>query len=207
MTGVGNDKEIETVEVSINSNEKNKKEESQKVIEIKEIPSLTTEETAQLAYSQHMKKLSTCDNNKDWFIEYKKLISQYPDFLDCETIYEHFTEEELQNLFGVVEAEVGNKGGFEERCNVASVIFNRINDERFGDTLSNVLVRKQFTTIRNGKYKKVIPTEETILACEYVYSIQDTAQGALYFEGGKSNVHSKYADYIFTDSSGHKFYK
>lgn len=123
------------------------------------------------------------------------------------TLYDVFSKEELEKMFGVIEAEVGSLGGFEERCNVASVIFNRLEDGRFGDSLDEVLSKDQFSTVRNGKYKKVNITEDTILSCEFVFSNGDTTSGALYFEAGNSNIHSKYAEYLFSDKSGHSFYK
>ena len=74
-------------------------------------------------------------------------------------------------------------------------------------SLDEVLSKDQFSTVRNGKYKKVNITEDTILSCEFVFSNGDTTSGALYFEAGNSNIHSKYAEYLFSDKSGHSFYK
>lgn len=107
-------------------------------------------------------------------------------------------------MFRVVEAEA-TAGGFNEKANVASVIFNRINHDDFGDTLSEILVAHQFSCISDGRYLKVEITEDTILSCEYAFMIEDTTDGALFFEKG-TGVHSAYADYTFTDDIGHNFY-
>lgn len=165
-------------------------------------------EIAAKEYINKINEFESTENKMQWFIEYKELINKYSDVLDTpETIYNYYTEDELNRLFGVVEAEVGGLGGFDERCNVASVIFNRIESDKFKNTMNEVLSKKQFTTISNGRYKDVNITEETILACEYAFSIGDTTNGALFFESGDNNVHSNYATYMFTDDAGHKFYK
>jgi len=166
-------------------------------------------ETAEQEYRDKMSELVYTENLYQWYLEYKDMIEKYSDELDRpETIYDCFTEAELSVLFGVVEAEVGGLGGFRERCNVASVIFNRLYSDKFDcDSLSDVLTENQFSTIRNGMYKRVDIIEETILACEFAFAIEDTANGALFFESGDNDIHSNYAEYIFTDHAGHKFYK
>ena len=159
-------------------------------------------------FNAHMSKLEKCENKLLWFLEYKKLLENNS-FDNPETIYDCFTENELNTLFCVVEAEVGCFGGFEEKCNIASVIFNRLNSKsyNFGESLDYILSQKQFETIRNKKFMNVTPSEETILACEYAFEIEDTTNGAVFFENKYSNIHSSYADYLFTDEAGHKYYK
>lgn len=94
-----------------------------------------------------------------------------------------------------------------KKANVASVIFNRLDHEGFGQTLSEILVPKQFSPLKDGRVCKIEITEDTILACEYAFMIEDTTNGALYFESGNSNVHAAYAEYLFTDKINHHFYK
>ena len=50
-------------------------------------------------------------------------------------------------------------------------------------------------------------TEDTILACEYAFQLPDVTGGAIYFESKDSNVHAAYAEFMFQDDIGHKFYK
>ena len=123
------------------------------------------------------------------------------------TLYDTYSPDEIELLFGVVEAEtIGCE--FDVKCNVVSVIFNRIESTRFKqNTLRDVLLApNQFSVVANGSYKTCTVTTDTIDACEYVFEYGDTAADALFFESMKSNVHGSYADYIFNDGK-HKFYK
>lgn len=152
-----------------------------------------------------MDLIESIENEKEWLITYKEIIEKYSNVLDPpETIYDYFPDKELELLFRVTEAEA-TEGGFLEKANVASVIFNRIEHEEFGNTLSDVLTEDQFSTISDGRYLTVEITEDAVLACEYAFMIQDTTNGALFFEKG-TDVHSSYADYTFTDNIGHRFY-
>lgn len=156
-------------------------------------------------YLELMDELEITNDKFTWYKKFQEFMADCED--PMETIYDYYTDEERILLFKVVEAEVGDLGGFDEKCNVASVIFNRIDSDKFGDTLSDVLTKKQFATISNGRYKKVTASEETIMACEFVFQFGDTTGGALFFESGNSNVHDAYATYMFKDNAGHKFYK
>ena len=150
-----------------------------------------------------MTEMETITDKKDWFIAYKNIIDEYSYILDPpETIYDYFTEDELDLLFHVVQAEIGDEYSFEQKCNVASVIFNRLEHERFPNTLSEILVYDQFSPIADGRYKKVEVSENTILACEYTFMIEDTTNGCLFFD---SNNTLNY-QLVFNDSA-HNFYK
>lgn len=150
-----------------------------------------------------MLEIGTIADKKEWFVTYKNIIDEYSYILDSpETIYDYFTEDELDLLFHVVQAEIGDEYSFEQKCNVASVIFNRLEHERFPNTLSEILVCDQFSPIADGRYKKVEVSENTILACEYAFMIQDTTNGCLFFD---SNNALNY-QFVFNDSA-HNFYK
>lgn len=123
------------------------------------------------------------------------------------TFYDTYSPREIEMLFGVVEAEtIGCE--FDIKCNVVSVIFNRVESPRFKqNTLTDVLLApNQFSVVKSGAYKTVEVTQDTIDAVEYVFEYGDTAADALFFESMKSNVHGSYATYIFNDGK-HKFYK
>ena len=123
------------------------------------------------------------------------------------TLYDTYSPDEIELLFGVVEAEtIGCE--FDVKCNVVSVIFNRIEDTRFKqNTLKDVLLApNQFSVVKSGAYKTVEVTYDTVDACEYVFEYGDTAADSVFFEGMKSNVHGSYATYTFNDGK-HKFYK
>ena len=148
-------------------------------------------------------------NKELWFIQYKAILYKYKDYVDQpETIYDYYSDDELDKLFSMIEAEVGDYG-FDVKCNVASVVWNRINSGLFGgyDLDDDILTSDQFSTISNGSYKDVKISKETILACEYTFMIEDTADQCVYFEGGDSHIHDNYADYIFKDTSGTKYYR
>lgn len=152
--------------------------------------------------NQKMAEIKTITDKKEWFIAYKNIIDEYSYIIDPpETIYDYFNEEELDLLFHVVQAEVGDEYSFEQKINVCSVIFNRLEHEQFPDTLSEILVYDQFSPISNGRYKEVEVSEDTILACEYAFAIEDTADGCLFFD---SNNALNY-QFVFNDKA-HNFY-
>lgn len=158
--------------------------------------------------NQKIIEIESIVDKKEWFLAYQDIIDNYSYVIDPpETIYDCFTDEELDLLFCVTQAEVGDEYSFESKTNVASVIFNRLYDERFPNTLSEILTADQFSTISNGRYREVVVSEDTILACEYVFMIGDTTDGCIFFEGKNSNLHGSYATFSFQDGSGHKFYK
>ena len=123
------------------------------------------------------------------------------------TIYDVYTEEELDLLFRVVEAEVTD-GDFDSKCNVASVIFNRVEIGWWNDLESTLLADEQFEVIENNRYKIVDVTNSTITACEYVFMNGDTTGGALFFDSTKGNswAHDN-CEFMFSDRVGHWFYR
>lgn len=141
-------------------------------------------------------------DKKEWFIAYKKLINCYSSVLDSpETIYDYYTAEELDLLFRVMQAEAGDEYSFEAKVNVASIIFNRLMSDKYSGNMFAVLVEDQFQSIEDGRYKEVVVSENTILACEYAFTVENTGQGCLFFD---SNNTLKY-NYVFSDEA-HNFY-
>jgi N-acetylmuramoyl-L-alanine amidase len=177
---------------------------NEEIIEISTEEADTEDEIEQAIneMNEKMEKVDSIGNTKEWYIAYKEVIDEYADIIDPpETIYDYFTEDELDLLFKVVQAEVGDEYSFEQKCNVASTILNRLDHEAFPDTIKEVLTANQFQTIANGRYKKVEVSEDTILACEYTFEIEDTTNGALFFD---SNNTLKYK-FLFNDEA-HNFY-
>lgn len=153
--------------------------------------------------NQKMAEIESITDKKEWFIAYKNIINEYSYIIDPpETIYDYFTEEELNLLFHVVQAEVGDEYLFEPKINVANIIFNRFYHEKFPNTLVEILVYDQFSSIADGRYKEVEVSEDTILACEYAFMIEDTTNGCLFFD---SNNTLNY-QFMFNDGA-HNFYK
>lgn len=148
-------------------------------------------------------EIESITDKKEWFLSYKDIVAKYSYIIDPpETIYDYFTEEELDFLFHVVQAEVGDEYSFDHKCNVSNVIFNRLEHKKFPDTLSEILTPDQFQPIANGRYKEVCVSEDTILACEYAYMFPDTTNGSLFFD---SNSILKY-EFVMNDGA-HNFYK
>lgn len=159
----------------------------------------------QKASEQINKEFESLDSlnlsTKDWYIKHKEIEEKYSDVIDVqETIYDYFSDDELDKLFHVVEAEIGN-GTFEQKCNVVSVIWNRLNHSEFDDTLSNILSKDQFSTISNGSYLNSNVSEDTILACEYTFQFGDTTDGCLFFDSNSALNYS----FVFNDGA-HNFY-
>lgn len=160
-------------------------------------------EIAQEEYETKLANLNNMNLSKgEWFKQYKSLVNEYGNILGkSSTIYDRFTQSELDLLFRVVQAEIGSQYTFEQKCNVVSVIYNRLADNRFGNTIGEILVGHQFSTISNGAIYKVTVDEKTILACEYVHIFGDTTSGALFFD---SNGALNYK-FLFNDGA-HNFY-
>lgn len=153
--------------------------------------------------NHEMAEIEVITDKREWFLAYKKIIQKYSYIIDPpETIYDYFSKEELDLLFHVVQAEVGDEYSFESKINVANVIFNRFYHERFPDTLSDILVYDQFSPIADGRYREVEVTEDSILACEYAFMVEDTTDGCLFFD---SNNTLNY-QFVFNDGA-HNFYK
>lgn len=157
-------------------------------------------------------------NIEEWFKNYKAIQEEYSDWIDKdETIYDYFSQDEIDFLFKIVETEVRtgyeNDTHFIEQTNVCSVIFNRMksnaNDFKNTNTLIEVLTQpSQFSSYTSGEYRNITPTETTRLACEYVFEFGDTTNGALWFDSTNGDSWAHYhRQHLFTDSIGHSYYK
>lgn len=98
-------------------------------------------------------------------------------------------EQDLEALLRIVEAEAGTEDE-DGKLLVANVVLNRVADEKFPDTISEVVFQKsngvtQFSPVANGKYWTVEISEETVEAVERALEGEDISQGALYFAARK----------------------
>ncbi|MCM1569313.1 MAG: cell wall hydrolase [Roseburia sp.] len=125
-------------------------------------------------------------------------------------------EEELEVLLKIVEAEAGGEDE-DGRLLVANVVLNRMNDEQFPDTVSEVVYQRyrgvsQFSPVASGRINKVEVSEETVLAVERALEGEDISQGALYFAARKYAGSSKmkwfdeHLTFLF-EHGGHEFFK
>ena len=152
---------------------------------------------------EDFKVLENISDRREWFITYKSIISKYSEYIDQpENIYDYFTQAEINMFFKVVQAEIGDEYTFEQKCNVASVILNRLYSDEFENEMFKILTPSQFETIANGRYKKVQVSEDTILACEYVFMFGDTTNGALFFDSNNALKYNK-----ISSDGAHNFYK
>ena len=199
IMGQNNDKTEISVQENIDTTNEIIKE-----TELSEIEKLNNEVDAAIEnMNVEMAEIESIENKKEWFIAYKEIVDRYSYILDPpEGIYDYYTDEELDMFFRVVQAEIGDKYTFEQKCNVASVILNRIEHYKFSDEMLEILTPQQFETVKNGSYKNVKVSEDTILACEYAFEIEDTTGGCLFFD---SNNTLNY-EFVFNDGV-HNYYK
>lgn len=146
--------------------------------------------------------ISVIENKEQWFIAYKKIIDGYKDVLDPPlTVYDYYTDEEIYLIQRVVETECYDQD-FISKVNAANVVFNRINSGSFGDTVEEVITkRNQFA------YGRKNITESTILAVEYAFQIEDTTNGCVAFRSDDNPEEWYGWEYVFTDDAGHNFYR
>ena len=126
-----------------------------------------------------------------------------------------FTNNEINILEKIVEAEVTG-GSIDAKCNVASVIINRVESESFPDTIKDVVFQKtggiyQFSPIADGRYYSVKVTDNTKKAVKEIVD-NGTTTPALYFFNirdisGKNKrwINNKLI-FLFKDDVGHSFY-
>ena len=148
-----------------------------------------------------MSELDSTTDKKEWFLAYKDIVFKYVEWIDPpETIFDYFTEDEVNLICRVVETET-YQCDFDSKVNVANVVLNRFESGRFGDTVEEVV-----TTESQFAYWRKNITEDTILAVMFSFEIKDTTNGALYFHSNKQTDTFCGREYIFSDDAIHHFY-
>lgn len=148
-----------------------------------------------------LEEISSIIDKKEWFIAYKKIMFKYIEWIDPqETVFDCFSEEEIKLICKMAETECYQQD-FDSKCNVIAVAFNRLYSGDFGDTMTEVI-----TTKNQFAYGRDNITEDTLLAVQYVFESNYTAQGALYFHSNNKTQKFCGNEWIFTDSAGHHFY-
>lgn len=125
-------------------------------------------------------------------------------------------EADMEALLRIVESEAGNEDE-EGRLLVANVVLNRVNNERFPSTVTEVVFQQlngvaQFSPISNGKFYQVKISEETYDAVDRALMGEDISKGALYFAARKyaDSEKMKWFDENLTfvlEHGGHEFFK
>lgn len=98
--------------------------------------------------------------------------------------------------------------GLEGKALVMLVVLNRVQSNKFPDSISEVVFEKgQFSPISNGRYDRVEPDQECYEALELIeFEKWDESQGALYFESASaSDWHRKNLKFLFQHGK-HYFY-
>ncbi len=99
------------------------------------------------------------------------------------------SDEDYNNLLRIVEAEASGEDE-KGKILVANVVLNRVADDSFPDTVSEVIFQQnngvtQFSPVANGRFYTVEISEETIEAVDKALAGEDLSQGALYFAARK----------------------
>lgn len=126
------------------------------------------------------------------------------------------SDEDYDMLLRIVEAEAGNQDE-EGKLLVANVVLNRMQNEAFPDTVTEVVLQQekgvcQFSPVSNKTLWKVKISKETEEAVERAVAGEDISEGALYFVARKyaDNEKVKWFDshltYLF-EHGGHEFFK
>lgn len=141
-------------------------------------------------------------DKKLWFTLYKEVEEEYSDYFGkADNVYDCFTEEQINMMWKCIETET-YQCNFNSKVNIACVILNRIENEQFPlDPIEIITSPNQFAYGRN------IITEDTKLALEYAFSIEDTTDGCIAFRSDCSPNEWNGWTKQFTDESGHTFYK
>lgn len=148
-----------------------------------------------------LSEIESIEDKMEWFLAYKAIIQEYDSIIDPpETIYDYCTDEEINLICRVVETET-YQCKFNSKVNVANVVFNRLEHGEFGETIEEVVTSKnQFAYARKNI------SEDTILAVEYAFMMEDTTNGALFFHSNKKTNTFCGNKFIFQDEAGHNFY-
>ena len=113
--------------------------------------------------------------------------------VDCNELQRNskyqLTEEELEVLLRIVEAEAGCEDE-EGKLLVANVILNRLNSPKFPDSITEIVFQRengvaQFSPVYDGSYACAEVSEDTVSAVGRALEGEDISDGALYFAARK----------------------
>ncbi len=148
-------------------------------------------------------------NESKTSIEEVESVETYPEFeysKDWDA-----NDDYLLAKIAMAEAEGCN---IETKIKVIQTVLNRVHDDRFPDTIHDVLYQKvgkvwQFSPVGDGRWNRVEPNEDCWLALQIVKEAKyDESLGALYFEScaDPDNWHSRNLEFLY-ELDGTRFYK
>lgn len=138
--------------------------------------------------------------NQNEILNDKETIDETNSAITNENLYTLYTDEEINAMCMVVEAET-HEADEESKIHVVHVILNRVSSYNFPDSVIEVCYQ-------NGQFaSRSDVQEETRDVVIKALNMSDTTNGALFFHSGNYSDTFNNAYYIFTDSVGHHFYK
>ena len=159
-------------------------------------------EVAINSMNMELELVNIIQDKKEWYIAYKSVIEKYKGIIDPpETIYDYYSYDEINLMLRCIETET-YQSDFLSKVNVANVILNRLECEEFSTSVYDVITdENQFA------YGREIISEDTVLALEYAFEIEDSTQGSIGFHSNSPCSTFNGWEYVFTDNAGHSFYK
>lgn len=143
-------------------------------------------------------KLQLIEPIKDYDLElYYNLYKEIEKNAD---IYNYYSQNDIDYLYRCVETEC-HDCSFQAKVNVANVILNRVDSDRFKNSVYEVI-----TSPNQFAYHRTEIDDSTKLAVEYAIKFEDTTQGALFFHSGNKTDTFNNSQYIFSDDAIHHFY-
>ena len=128
--------------------------------------------------------------DKKSFMEMISAVSSGQRVVDYEVLEQtmkyQLSDKDLDALQRIVEAEAGGEDQ-DGKLLVANVVLNRVNSEKFPDTVLEVVMQReqgvaQFSPTVDGRMDRVSVSQETVDAVSRVMNGEDVSAGALYFK-------------------------
>ena len=131
----------------------------------------------------------TMEEDKHSFLEMLESVSSGQRIVNYEVLEQtkkyQLSDKDYDALLRIVEAEAGGEDQ-DGKLLVANVVLNRVNSERFPDSVWDVVMQReqgvaQFSPTVDGRFQNVRVSDDTVEAVERALYGEDLSQGALYF--------------------------
>lgn len=125
-----------------------------------------------------------------------------------EPVYNPEDDPDFMLLAKIIQVEAGYES-YEGQLAVGSVIMNRVNDERFPNSIREVIYHPgQFPPAHNGMLDKTEPNDSVLRAAKAVMNGENNVEGALYFYNPKVTSGSFWKSLTIVKEIGsHRFVK
>ncbi|MCM1266339.1 MAG: cell wall hydrolase [Bacteroidales bacterium] len=131
----------------------------------------------------------TMEEDKHSFVKMLESVSSGQRIVNYEVLEQtkkyQLSDKDYDALLRIVEAEAGGEDQ-DGKLLVANVVLNRVNSERFPDSVWDVVMQReqgvaQFSPTVDGRFQNVRISDDTVEAVERALYGEDLSQGALYF--------------------------